>query len=119
MVEFHFDCYDYHSGQNYCRLFATVDSVAAGRMDISLFQGKTYIDMIDVKPEFRKQGIASGMIEYLIEHENIPYGDIEWGMTTPEGTELKKKMDLKFGSLLALADRLQRIAKNIGGAGRV
>jgi GNAT superfamily N-acetyltransferase len=43
--------------------------------------------MIEVKPEYRRQGIATAMFDYIRSEYNDYY--VDWGFTTPDGTKLK------------------------------
>ena len=83
------DCYDSYGGQLYCRIVAynKNNDNYLGRIDYSLFEGKTYVDMIEVEKEYRRCGIASKMLGKL-EKE---YPKINYGLVTREGTEFLQK----------------------------
>jgi len=87
------DCYDSYGKQLYCRIVACDKNSGdyLGRIDYSLFEGKTYVDMIEVEKEVRRCGIASKMLNELEkEHTKINYG-----LTTREGTEFLRKYELE------------------------
>ena len=46
--------------------------------------------MIEVKPEYRRQGIATQMFNFLRKEFADYY--VEWGFTTSDGTQLKDKL---------------------------
>lgn len=86
------DCYDSYGGQLYCRVVA-VDKNSGnylGRIDYSLFEGKTYIDIIEVDKEFRRCGVASKMLDKLEKEQT----KINYGLTTREGTEFLRRYKL-------------------------
>ena len=87
------DCYDSHSGQLYCRIVAydKNSDKYLGRIDYSIFEEKTYIDMIEVEKEFRRCGIASNLLGKLEkEHPKLNYG-----FSTREGTKFLQKYKSK------------------------
>lgn len=47
------------------------------------------IAYIHVEPEYRRQGVASQLIEYMLRYET-PNMTLDWGYSTPEGTELAR-----------------------------
>lgn len=49
-----------------------------------------YVNMIEVKESMRRKGIASALIESLI--QDFGKDNIEWGYTTEEGTRLLKRL---------------------------
>ena len=86
------DCYDSHGGQLYCSLKAINEfGQLVGYIDYSLFEGKTYVDMIEVHKECKHCGIASKLLNKL-EKE---YSKIKYGLTTREGTEFLRRYKLE------------------------
>lgn len=67
---------------------------AVGAASYSEYKGKVHLNMIQTHPKHTHQGVASGLIDTL--HRKYGYKNIKWGMSTPEGTALKKKMDAKY-----------------------
>lgn len=63
-----------------------------GKIDIQIGNdaNEIYIDMIEVKPEYRRQGIATQMFNFLRNEFSEYY--VDWGFTTPDGTKLKEKL---------------------------
>ena len=66
----------------------TLDTLRAG------CSKRPSIQWIEVLPEERKAGIAKAMIGELL--KEYAYDSIDWGMTTPDGAELKRAMDREF-----------------------
>jgi len=48
-----------------------------------------YIFQIDVYPSWQRKGIGNSLIQEIMKQENITYNKIDWGGTTPSGSELK------------------------------
>lgn len=63
-----------------------------GKIDVQINndEEEIYIDMIEVKPEYRRQGIATQMFDFLRKEFADYY--VEWGFTTSDGTQLKEKL---------------------------
>lgn len=57
-----------------------------GYIDYSIYDGKIYINMIEVLPEYRRRGIGTGMLGYLSQQN--PGMDIEFGYKTDDGDAL-------------------------------
>jgi len=99
-----------HHGQVDMKLSAIDNSTGEtlGYVEYVLYNDEAYISHILVKKEYRRLGIAEAMMKYLYRE----YGkkSVNWGMTTPEGTLLKKKIDIRYGHK-KLARKLLRLAK--------
>lgn len=63
-----------------------------GKIDIQVNHDdeEIYIDMIEVRPEYRRQGIATQMFKFLRKKYAEYY--VDWGYTTSDGTKLKNKL---------------------------
>jgi len=80
-----------HHGQTDGVLRAFLGDRHIGHLDWSSFQGKTYVNMIEVDPAFRMQGIAKEMIQRLRKETEEPIlvsGDV----VTTEGQHLLKHL---------------------------
>lgn len=64
------------------------------------------ISMVETFPEARRQGLGTKLVEKLLE-EN-PDSKLKWGMTTPEGTLLRAKMEATNPRLREQVDRDRR-----------
>jgi ribosomal protein S18 acetylase RimI-like enzyme len=88
-VDFRYDITGHHHGQDDGMVYAFNPETNGiyGQINWTSYQNETYINHIEVRPEFRRQGIARMMIEFLKKKNEEP---LNWGMTTPEGTEFRK-----------------------------
>jgi GNAT superfamily N-acetyltransferase len=72
--------------------FVAYDEATGKKMGYIDFQSaKGYpvtIAMIEVEPEFQRQGVATALVRRL--QQDFPDQELEWGMTTPEGEALRK-----------------------------
>lgn len=80
---------DYHRGETYGATVATVGDLRVGRIQWNEYHGETNIQMIEVAPEFRRQGVAAAMYRKLREESE---GKIRWGMLTPDGHALYRQL---------------------------
>lgn len=63
-----------------------------GHVEYLLDNGKAYISMINVESQYRRMGIAKGMIRFLA--KDFDYAtEIDWGYMSGPGYELKQSMD--------------------------
>ena len=89
------DCYDYHSGENFCRVIAEDKTTGKviGYIDYSYYDGEVDIKMIQVDAPYRRQGVGTKMIEFL--KREVPEAIIRTGLATEDGypfvQSLKKK----------------------------
>jgi len=87
------DCYDSHSGQDYCQLLAyDKNGKCVGYLQYSEYNHQLYVDMIKVDEEHQRQGIATDLLLKL-KDRNQP---IHYGYSTRDGTaflDAMKKRD--------------------------
>jgi GNAT superfamily N-acetyltransferase len=57
-----------------------------GRVDYSVYDGQPAIQMIEVAPEFRRQGVATELLRNL--QLEYPDQEIDWGSLTADGSQL-------------------------------
>lgn len=84
------DVTDAYSGQinAVARIGDPSDNVVMGYVEYSLYNGKVYINMLETKPEFRRTGVATALMNYL--KESNPGKQIIQGMATEEGYAFSK-----------------------------
>ncbi len=82
------DVRDAYRGDVYGSVYADQGDKRAGHLDYSAGGGKVRVQMIETDPAFRRQGVATGMMDKL--KEEFPGHTIKWGMATPEGTAFKR-----------------------------
>ena len=86
------DCYDAHHNQVDCSLMAyNDDGICIGYIDYSLFEKKTYVNIIEVHKECRRRGIASQLLDKI----NKKHDNIKYGLATKDGWELLQKWKKK------------------------
>jgi len=83
------DCYDSHSGQNYCRLIAyDKQGNYVGHLDYSEYNHQLYVDMIEVDEKHQRQGIATDLLLKLKDKRQ----PIHYGYSTRDGTKFLEAM---------------------------
>jgi predicted GNAT family acetyltransferase len=95
-VQFRSECVGAHSGQSDMRIDAIVDGMYAGHLSYSIYNGEISIQYVQVKQEYKKQGIAKQMFEYLMETEGVAWDDINHGTQTDEGSEMYDALHKRF-----------------------
>jgi hypothetical protein len=90
-IEIENDCYDSHGGETYCtiRPFNTERKVV-GYIDYSLYDDEIHIKMVETADSYKRQGIATRMIEQL--RKDNPGDALNWGMLTDDGAAFKAKV---------------------------
>lgn len=83
----------FHSGQKDLSLRAYIDGKLVGWIDYVDFQGNPSISMIEIEPQYRRRGVARGLIYKL--QNMYPDREIDWGMTTDEGGMLYNSLKFK------------------------
>lgn len=84
-ILFHNESRNYHHGQMDMTAKAILDNKVIGYCDYSIFENEIYIEMIEVIDEFKRQGLASRIMDF-IKQEN-PKMKINPGMSTPDGSK--------------------------------
>ena len=85
----------YSHGQTDAVIFAQIGDRPIGYLQYAEFRGKPHILHIAVNEKFRHQGIARAMVAKLA--GEYGYENIDWGMTTDDGTPLKATLDNEYG----------------------
>lgn len=79
---------DYHNGQHDFLYEAIYNDTPIGALQYSEYGGNPYLSYIEVKEEYRHRGVATQLLQAL---QSKYHGkEIEWGMTTEDGTALKE-----------------------------
>lgn len=82
-IEIRIEHRDHHHGQDDFILLAARDGLCVGSIEFTLYQGDVSVSMIEVKPEFRRNGIATAMIVHL--QQLYPSVPIDFGFASEEG----------------------------------
>lgn len=75
---------------------ATKDDILIGYIQYAYYKDTVNIQMIEVSEAYRRQGIATKMMQYL--QKQYPDTEINPGMTTPDGTEFFKNIFVEVPS---------------------
>lgn len=78
---------DAYSGQVNMKMEAKIGDNVIGTLTYNEYEGKPNIDMIEVKPEYRRQGIATKLVQQL--QEKYPNIEINWGTLLEDGANFK------------------------------
>ena len=100
-----------HHGQSDLTLYAEDETGEyMGHLDYSEYNGEPAVQMIKVKPNFRRSGIGTFLLKKL--QTLYPDTEIELGMSTPEGTALNKSLSTVYvenPEYTRLAARLEKL----------
>ena len=81
---------DAYYGQVDMRMESRDGENLAGYMQYSVYDDTPNIQYIQTEEGYRGQGVATEMLQRL--QSQYPDKEINWGMTTPDGTKLKEKV---------------------------
>ncbi len=85
-----------YAGQSNFTMYLTRAGRKLAYMDFVIFQGEPSISMIEVyRDEDKRKGYGRMLVDKLA--EKYGYENIDWGMTTPDGTALQRSMDAARG----------------------
>jgi predicted GNAT family acetyltransferase len=93
-LEFTDSSYNYHHGQSDNVLTAKLGGKVVGTLEYSIFEGKIYVNHIQVNPEHARKGYATKMVEQLA--KNHGYENIMPGMVTQDGSALLATLDKNY-----------------------
>ena len=83
----------FHSGQKDLSLRAYIGGELVGWIDYVDYHGDPSISMIEIFPQYRRRGVARGLVYKL--QKMYPDREIDWGMTTDEGSMLYSSLKFK------------------------
>jgi len=81
---------------NYTLLARDEYNKVVGKIDYSDYQDNIYINIIEVRKDVRRQGIAVMLMKWLLKETKKRYRDLHLGMMSKEGAELKRYLDKIF-----------------------
>jgi GNAT superfamily N-acetyltransferase/proteasome lid subunit RPN8/RPN11 len=109
-----------YSGQTNFNLSATVDGKEVGYIEYVDYKGQPSISYIEVSKNHRRKGIGTQLLKKL--QSMYPGQEIDWGMTTEDGTALQKaatytiedkKLSNKFKELEKLKKQLSELEEKM------
>ena len=77
---------DIHSGETFGTMSAKINGEVVGTIEYSEYNGTPSVKMIEIKPEYRRRGIATKLLQEL--QKKYPDQEIDFGMSTEDGTKL-------------------------------
>lgn len=90
IVRLLYDVTGSHHGQVDGLVVAYAGDEPVGQLDYSMFRGVPRIDMITVRQSWRRQGIATAMLDRLRLELGPLAARLDWGATTSDGTALRR-----------------------------
>ncbi|NJD04440.1 MAG: DUF3846 domain-containing protein, partial [Ruminiclostridium sp.] len=85
---------DYHNGQHDFLCEAIYNGLPVGALQYSEYEGIPHISNIEVLEDYRRKSVAAQLLQAL--QSKYPDKEIEWGMTTEEGTALKEAVTFEM-----------------------
>jgi len=102
----------HYSGQTNFRTYATLpDGEIVGQIDYVLYNGEITVSMIEVPVEFRRLKIATSLYEKILEeHPTATLGRV---MTTGDGAELRRTINVKYADRITVDKRLGEVTERV------
>ena len=94
---------DYAYGETYFAMSYTQDGKTVATLEYGEYDGKPNVKMIKVDPEYRRKGIATKLLQEL--QKKYPDTEIDFGMSTPDGTKLLDSITYDVTDEAVVADR--------------
>jgi len=96
-LNFHNEMRNFHHGQSDMTLFALLNGERVGYINYSKYKDDSisiqYIEVIQKYRNENRRGIGTALVKHL--QSMYPDTEIEWGMTTPDGSALKASLPTK------------------------
>ena len=93
----------YASGETYFTMSYTQDGKVVGTLEYGEYEGAPNVKMVEVAPEYRRQGIGKKLLQEL--QTKYPDTEIDFGMSTPDGTKLLESITYNVTDEAVVADR--------------
>ena len=93
----------YGYGETYYTMSYTQDGKTVATLEYGEYDGEPNVKMIEVEPEYRRKGIATKLLQEL--QQKYPDAEINFGMTTPDGTKLLESITYDVTDEAVVADR--------------
>ena len=93
----------YASGETYFTMTYEENSKTVGTLEYGEYDGKPNVKMIEISKEYRRKGIATKLLQEL--QRKYPDQEIDFGMTTEDGTKLLNAITYDVIDKNVVADR--------------
>ena len=93
----------YAYGESYYTMSYKQDGKVVGTLEYGEYDGEPNVKMIEVAPEYRRQGIGTKLLQEL--QKKYPDVEIDFGMSTPDGTKLLDSITYDVTDEAVVADR--------------
>lgn len=93
----------YAYDETYFTMSYTQDGKTVATLEYGEYDGKPNVKMVEVDPEYRRKGIATKLLQEL--QKKYPGAEIDFGMTTPDGTKLLDAITYDVTDENIVADR--------------
>ena len=93
----------YAYDETYFTMSYTQDGKEVATLEYGEYEGKPNVKMIEVDPEYRRKGIATKLLQEL--QRKYPDTEINFGMTTPDGSKLLESITYDVTDEAVVADR--------------
>lgn len=93
----------YASGETYFTMSYEQDGKVVGTLEYGEYEGQPNVKMVEVNPEYRRKGIATKLLQEL--QKKYPDAEINFGMTTDDGTKLLDSITYDVTDEAVVADR--------------
>jgi len=100
-----------HDGQSDMKLTAMYNGEVVGYVVYVVYGDEVSISMIEVKKEYRNNGIGKELVRYL--QKKFPNTEMKFGMLTSDGSALKKSMHDELFVDNSKRDRIKEVEEKI------
>ena len=98
---------DVNTGYAYDEYYYTMsyeqDGATVGTLEYGVYEGNPNVKMIEVDPKYRRKGIATKLLQEL--QKKYDGKEIDFGMSTPDGTKLLDSITYNVTDETVVADR--------------
>lgn len=93
---------DYAYGETYYTMSYEQDGKVVGTLEYGEYEGQPNVKMVEVLPEYRRKGIGKKLLQEL--QKKYPDQEIDFGMSTPDGTKLLESITYEVTDDAVVAD---------------
>lgn len=103
----------YSRGESYFTMSYEQDGKTVGTLEYGVYEGEPNVKMIEVSPEYRRKGIGTKLLQEL--QKKYPDAEIDFGMSTPDGTKLLESItyDVTDEAVVAYRQKLKDLQSEL------